>query len=183
MPLAANPHVRVVPEGEDYRNFVTYQDRTVFARRFWTFLVAVPILLFSLAIYEFVTLGGIAATLKADPASVLVPLVAVLWVIARWRDSARKARKLALRQTPGELTYRAEADGLAVDDGSRRLKHKWSDLVEIVETDGLMLFVHKREPGVFKATMVPMKSARGEPEAFRTAALASFRAKGLTVAR
>lgn len=175
MPQEKTPHVRVVPEGTDYLNFVTYQDRTVFARRFWTVLVGVPALLFGLAIYEFITYGGLVATLKADPAALAVPAVAVLWVLARWQASAKKARRLFKRQPVGELSYRVEADGLAVDTGSRKLKHKWSEMVDVVETDGMMLFVHKREPGVFKATMVPLKSARGEPELFRAAALSTFR--------
>jgi hypothetical protein len=162
-PATAPPVLRVVTERVDYRAFVQYTDQTVFRRRFWAWVVAVPALLVAATVFEAWRAGGWANLVHADPLAVLVPGAIFLWAASRWQALERKARRMAIKEYPGLRDLKLEADALVVESGPRRRKYAWKDMVDIVEANGLLMFVHARTPGVFKATMVPLRPEASDP--------------------
>jgi hypothetical protein len=160
---AASPVLRVVTERDDYRAFVRYTDQTVFRRRFWAWVVAVPAILVAATVFEAWRAGGWANLVHSDPVAVLVPGAIFLWAASRWQAIERKARRMAQREYPGLRDLKLESDGLVVESGPRRRKYAWKDIVEVVEANGLLLFVHARAPGLFKATMVPLRPEASDP--------------------
>jgi hypothetical protein len=166
--------LRSEPALPDYEAFVRYREQVVFRRRFWTRLAAVPLLILAAGLFEAWRLGGLRALLAEEPAAVLAPLVGLLWVAGRWRGLRRKAERMARAELPGERAATLEPDALVVDTPQGRRRYDWSGLVDLVETGGLLLFVHKSNPHAFKATMVPL---RGDPlrlAAFQEAARGLF---------
>lgn len=177
-PSSAPPALRVVTERDDYRAFVQYTDQTVFRRRFWTWVLAVPAVLVAATAFEAWRAGGWANLVHTDPLAVLVPGAIFLWAASRWQAMERKARRMAMREYPGLRDLRLEPDGLVVESGPRRRRYAWKDIVDIVEAKGLLLFVHARAPGLFKATMVPLR-----PEASDPRHLPAFRARAMELWR
>ncbi|MEA3202799.1 MAG: hypothetical protein QOI63_465 [Thermoplasmata archaeon] len=175
----APPVLRVVTERADYRAFVQYTDTTVFRRRFWAWVVAIPAVLVAATVFEAWRAGGWANLVHADPLAVLVPGAIFLWAASRWQALERKARRMAVKEYPGLRDLKLEADALVVESGPRRRKYAWKDIVEIREANGLLLFVHTRSPGVFKATMVPLRPEASDPrhiDGFRARAMDLWRA-------
>ncbi|HEX2065910.1 MAG TPA: hypothetical protein VHI93_03770 [Candidatus Thermoplasmatota archaeon] len=172
------PVLRVVTERSDYRAFVQYTDQTVFRRRFWTRVLAVPALLVAVTGFEVWRAGGWANLLDTDPFAVLVPGAILLWAASRWQALERKARRMAQKEYPGLRDLRLEPDGLVVESGPRRRKYAWKEMVDVIEANGLLLFVHARSPGLFKATMVPLRPEASDPRhlpAFRQRAMELWR--------
>ncbi|MEA3144029.1 MAG: hypothetical protein QOG31_1353 [Thermoplasmata archaeon] len=172
--LSSSPVLRVVTERADYRAFVQYTDQTVFRRRFWAWVLAIPAVLVGVTAFEAWRAGGWANLVHTDPLAVLVPGAIFLWAASRWQVMERKARKMALKEYPGLRDLKLETDALVVESGPRRRKYAWKDIVEIREANGLLLFVHARTPGVFKATMVPLRPEASDPRhigAFRQRAM------------
>lgn len=169
-PNAAPPVLRVVTERSDYRAFVQYTDQKLFRRRFWAWVLAIPTILVAVAGFEAWRLGGLTQLVKAEPLAVLVPGVIFLWAASRWQALERKANRMALKEYPGLVDLKLESDALVVESGPRRRRYAWKDMVDIVEDNGLLMFVHARTPGVFKATMVPLR-----PEASDARYLDGFR--------
>jgi hypothetical protein len=166
--------LRVAAERDDYRAFVQYTDQTVFRRRFWTWVLAVPLVLVAATVFEAWRAGGWAHLVHSDPVAVLVPGAIFMWAASRWQAMERKARRMALKEYPGLRDLRLEADALVVESGPRRRKYAWKDVVDIVEANGLLLFVHARAPGLFKATMVPLRPTAADP-----GMLAAFRQRAV----
>ena len=166
--------LRHQPEASDYEAFVRYRERVVFRRRFWGWVLAVPLLILAAALFESWRLGGLSALLAEEPAAALAPLVAALWVASRWHALAKKAQRMARAELPGDRTATLEPDGLLVDTPEGRRKYPWSAMVDLVETRGLLLFVHKRNPHAFKATLVPLRGDPARLADFRAAARALF---------
>lgn len=164
--------LRVVTERADYRAFVQYTDQTVFRRRFWASVVTIPAVLLAATVFEAWRAGGWAHLVHSDPVAVLVPGAIFLWAASRWQAIERKARRMALKEYPGLRDLRLEADALVVESGPRRRKYAWKDMVDIIEANGLLMFVHARAPGLFKATMVPLR-----PEASDARHIDAFRAR------
>ena len=170
MQNAQNPVLRVVTERDDYRAFVQYEEQKLFRTRFWVRVLAIPAVLLGVTAFEAWRLGGLMALIRTEPLAVLVPGTIFLWAASRWQALERKARRLALKEYPGLSDLKLEADSLVVESDPRRRRYAWKDMVGIVEDNGLMMFVHKRSPGVFKATMVPLR-----PEASDARYLPAFR--------
>ncbi|HUR61053.1 MAG TPA: hypothetical protein VM286_01645 [Candidatus Thermoplasmatota archaeon] len=169
---SAPPVLRVVSERNDYRAFVQYTEQKLFRRRFWAWVFAVPAVLLGLSAFEAWRLGGVMELIRTEPIAVLVPGVIFLWAASRWQALERKAQRMALKEYPGMVDLKLEADALVVEAGPRRRKYAWKDMVDIIEDNGLLMFVHARSPGVFKATMVPLR-----PEASDARYLDGFREK------
>jgi hypothetical protein len=172
------PVLRVVTERNDYRAFVQYTDQKVFRRRFWAWVLAVPIALVALTAFEAWRAGGWANLVHNEPLAVLVPGTIFLWAASRWQSMEKKAKRMALKEYPGLRDLRLEADALVVESGPRRRKYAWKDIVDVTEANGLLLFVHARAPGIFKATMVPLR-----PEASDPRVLPAFKARALELWR
>jgi hypothetical protein len=165
-----SPVLRVVTETADYRAYVQYTEQKLFRGRFWSWVLAVPALLLGVTAFEAWRLGGIGNLLRTEPLAVLVPGVIFLWAASRWQVLERKAKKMAMKEYPGLRDIKLESDALVVESGPRRRKYAWKDIVDIVEDNGLLMFVHARSPGVYKATMVPLR-----PEASDARYLPAFR--------
>jgi len=170
MQPAATPVLRVVTERADYRAYVQYTEQKLFRTRFWTWVLAVPTLLVGVTAFEAWRLGGITNLLRTEPLAILVPGTIFLWAASRWQMLERKANRMAQKEYPGLRDLKLEADALVVESGPRRRKYAWKDIVDIVEDNGLLMFVHARAPGLFKATMVPLR-----PEASDARVLPGFR--------